>query len=339
MPLFYVTFTLLKHTVSSWKVGLQTSGRHIHHIGYFQHGKATKPSWHESPIGERKSSSSSSSSLSSSSSSTNRNDLSDDVPLLLAEGLLAVNKPLNWTSSDVVSYIRRMLENDTRKRGGTVSKISSKGKRKLRVGHGGTLDPLATGVLVIGIGSGTKCLELYLKGSKKYVAQGEFGFETTTLDMEGDITKRAPYDHITMDSIESILPMFRGEIQQIPPVFSALKKDGKKLYQEARKGKSAEDLNIESRTVMIYDLKLIDPEISMLPKFNIEMECGGGTYVRSLIRDIANQLDSVATTTILTRVKQGPFTLKDAIEKEEWTPEKIYESIISVDSLQASQVL
>jgi tRNA pseudouridine55 synthase len=212
--------------------------------------------------------------------------------------------------------------------------VFSKGKRKVRVGHGGTLDPLATGVLVIGIGSGTKYLQQYLKGSKVYTAEGEFGFETTTLDMGGDINKRAPCDHITMDSIENILPLFTGEIQQIPPIYSALKIDGKKLYEEARKGKTAEDLNIQSRPVMVYDLKLIKSHTSTLPKFNIEIECGGGTYVRSLIRDIAYKLNSVATTTVLTRVKQGPFTLNDAIDKEDWTAEKIYSSLINVDSVQ-----
>lgn len=253
--------------------------------------------------------------------------LSDDVPLLLAEGLLAVNKPINWTSNDVVSYIRILLEKDTRQRGGTVAKLKSKGKRKLRVGHGGTLDPLATGVLVIGVGEGTKKLQEYLVGSKGYKARGEFGFETTSLDMEGNVTKTAPYDHITIGAIESILPTFVGNIQQIPPVFSALKQGGKRMYKEARKGRTAEDMEIQPREVKIYSLTLLNSDEKSLPSFDIAMECGGGTYVRSLIRDIAYQLDSVATTTVLTRTKQGPFTLDDALEKPDWTPENIYSAI------------
>ena len=244
-----------------------------------------------------------------------------------------MNKPINWTSSDVVSYIRIMLEKDTRQRGGTVAKLKSKGKRKLRVGHGGTLDPLASGVLVIGVGEGTKELQGYLAGSKGYSARGEFGFETTTLDMEGNVTKTAPYDHITIDALQAILPSFVGDIQQIPPVFSALKQGGKRLYSEARKGRTAEDMEIQPREVRVYSLSLVNPDQRALPSFDIAMECGGGTYVRSLIRDIAYQLDSVATTTILTRTKQGPFTIADTIEKPDWTPENIYAAIEKFNAL------
>jgi tRNA pseudouridine55 synthase len=253
-------------------------------------------------------------------------ELSDDVPLLLSEGLMTVNKPLNWTSQDCVSYIRRMLERDTRERGGTVTKVTARRgnkSRKIRVGHGGTLDPLASGVLVIGIGKGTKELQQYLTGTKRYTARGECGFETTTLDMEGNVTKTAPFDHITIAAIEEALPSFTGRIQQIPPVFSAIKKGGKKMYQEARKGKTAEDMQIEPREVMIHSLSLVDPDESELPAFGISMECGGGTYVRSLIRDIGYAVGSVATTTVLTRTKQGRFVLDDVLEKDEWTPENI----------------
>ena len=264
--------------------------------------------------------------------------LSDDVPLYLAEGLFAVNKPLNWTSSDVVTVIRNMLSRDTKARGGTVAKIKSKGKRKVKVGHGGTLDPLATGVLVIGVGKGTKELETYLCGSKRYTASGEFGFETTTLDMEGNVTKRAPHDHITVAAIEEILPVFTGEIQQVPPIFSALKKNGKALYKLGREGVSAEDIGIQSRQVTIYDLQLVNPDDSSLPRFDITMECGGGTYVRSLIRDIAYKLDSVATTTVLTRTQQGPFTIDDAIDEKDWSPENVYAAIQKFNSKRAEMV-
>ena len=263
--------------------------------------------------------------------------LSDDVPLLLAEGLFAVNKPLDWTSNNVVSYIRGILERDTKQRGGTIAKLRSKGKRKVRVGHGGTLDPLASGVLVIGVGRGTKELQEFLKGSKRYTARGEFGFETATLDMEGNVTKTAPYEHITIASIEEILPEFTGTIQQIPPIFSAIKKGGKRLYKEARKGISAEDMEIEPREVTIHALNLIDPDDKTLPSFDLNMECGGGTYVRSLVRDIAYKLDSVATTTLLMRTKQGPYTLDDTLDKPDWTPDNIYAAIDKFNAMRENE--
>eukprot|EP00543_Licmophora_paradoxa_P003735 CAMPEP_0202456464 /NCGR_PEP_ID=MMETSP1360-20130828/13707_1 /ASSEMBLY_ACC=CAM_ASM_000848 /TAXON_ID=515479 /ORGANISM="Licmophora paradoxa, Strain CCMP2313" /LENGTH=336 /DNA_ID=CAMNT_0049076269 /DNA_START=29 /DNA_END=1039 /DNA_ORIENTATION=+ len=264
---------------------------------------------------------------------------SDDVPLYQAEGIFAVNKPLNWTSNNVVSYIRGILERDTRQRGGTTSKVGSRKKKSriVRVGHGGTLDPLATGVLVVGVGKGTKQLQTYLKGSKKYRARGEFGFETNTLDMDGNVTKRAEFDHITIESIQEVLPSLTGTIQQIPPVFSAIKKGGKKMYEEARKGKTADDLEIEAREVTVYSLELVDASNDQLPNFDIDMECGGGTFVRSIIRDIGYKLDSVATTTILTRTKQGQFEMDDTIEKPEWTADTIYAAIERYNAIRETE--
>ena len=254
--------------------------------------------------------------------------LSNDVDLYRVQGLFSVVKPLNWTSHDVVGCIRRVLELDTRTRGGTTTKPTAR-KNKSRIiktGHGGTLDPLATGVLVVGIGSGTKELQSYLSGSKKYFARGEFGFETTTLDMDasGSVTKRMPMDHITVEAVRNCLPLFTGEIQQYPPIFSAIKKNGKKLYEAGREGKTAEDLQIEPRNVTIYNLELVD---ATLPSFDITIECGGGTYIRSLIRDIGHTLDSVATMTHLTRTQQAQFSLEDSLEEDDWTADKIYAAI------------
>lgn len=157
---------------------------------------------------------------------------------------------------------------------------------------------------------------------------GEFGFETTTLDMEGNVTKTGPYEHITREAIEATIPSFLGKIMQIPPIFSAIKKNGKKLYKSARAGVSADDIEIEPREVEIYRLELLDDNGTMeLPKFEIDMECGGGTFVRSLIRDIGYQLDSVATTAKLQRTKQGQFTLDDCLQKDELSAESIYSEI------------
>ena len=167
----------------------------------------------------------------------------------------------------------------------------------------------------------------YLQGSKKYFARGEFGYETTTLDVEGNVTKTADFDHITIDKLKETIPNFVGTLQQIPPIFSAIKQGGKRLYNEAREGKTAEDVEIQPREVHVYNLDLLNEEKTDLPFFDIDIECGGGTYVRSLVRDIGYSLDSVATTTILTRTKQGQFTIDDVLDKPDWTPDNIYGAI------------
>jgi tRNA pseudouridine55 synthase len=252
----------------------------------------------------------------------------DEIPLYLAEGLLAVHKPLNWTSQDVVSYIRVILERDARNRGAKPTPIHSRRNKsqKVKVGHGGTLDPLASGVLVVGVGRGTKQLNDYLSGSKAYRATGRLGMETSTLDMDptGDVVKEASWEHVNEKMLKAVLPKFRGTINQVPPLFSAKRVNGKKLYELARDGTLDVDIVIESKQVEIYNLELVDVE---LPEFTIDMECGGGTFVRSLIRDIASELESVATTTFLQRTKQGPFVLEDCLEKDNWSAEKIYDQI------------
>ena len=175
----------------------------------------------------------------------------------------------------------------------------------------------------------------YLQGAKGYRAGGEFGFETTTLDMEGNVTKRADFDHITREDVEKVITNdFTGKIQQIPPIFSAIRKDGKRLYKEARAGKSADDIEIEPREVEILSMKLLSFD---LPKFDIDIECGGGTYVRSLVRDIAYKVGSVATTTYLERTQQGPFLLKDTLEKEAWNADKIYAAIDEFNASRGKQ--
>ena len=254
------------------------------------------------------------------------NNPSPSSSLYRAEGLLAVYKPLNWTSQDVVAYIKGIITRDAKDRGIDIPK-SKKSRGRIKVGHGGTLDPLAEGVLVIGIGNGTKALDSFLSGTKSYQAMAKLGFQTTTLDMEGDITHEEPYHHATAQSIQAILSRFLGKIQQVPPIFSAIRKNGKKLYEEAREGKTAEDLAIESREVEIMSLHLLTEnhkgESLSLPDFGLDVECGGGTYIRSLVRDIGIALETRATMTHLIRTKQGPFTIDDALKKEEWTPARI----------------
>jgi tRNA pseudouridine55 synthase len=144
----------------------------------------------------------------------------EETPLYLNEGLFAVQKPLDWTSQDVVAFIRRMLERDAKERGAP-DKRTKKRNPWMKVGHGGTLDPLATGVLVVGVGKGTKQLQQYLVGTKGYQAGGQLGFQTTTLDMDpkGHIVDEKPFQHVTIEGMEAVLPQFRGTIEQIPPIF------------------------------------------------------------------------------------------------------------------------
>ncbi len=268
--------------------------------------------------------------LQSSLSEQSTQDDASAVPVHVSEGICAVYKPLEWTSNDVVSFIRGMLERDARNRGAKLAKRRSrKSKNKVKVGHGGTLDPLASGVLVIGVGSGTKDLQNYLKGSKRYTAGVELGFETETLDMEGNRTKEMPFDHVTTDSIHGIIPSFTGKIMQKPPIYSAIRKNGKRLYEEARDGKTEDDVEIEAREVEIYNLHFLpqDTNGKTLPCFGLDVECGGGTYIRSLVRDIGASMDTAATMTSLERTQQGPFTLEDAIPRDEWSPEAIYAAI------------
>jgi tRNA pseudouridine55 synthase len=161
--------------------------------------------------------------------------------------------------------------------------------------------------------------------------------------MEGNVTKTAPCNHVTWKMVKDVLPRFQGSISQIPPIFSAIRKNGKKLYKAARQGVSADDLDIEPRTVEIYRIELLKPPpqhdvattenhdddgaILDPPKFDIEVECGGGTYIRSLVRDIGYALDTVATTTRLKRTKQGRFLLSDCLAQDDWSADNIFEAI------------
>jgi tRNA pseudouridine55 synthase len=144
------------------------------------------------------------------------------------------------------------------------------------------------------------------------------------LDMEGNVTRREPFEHVTPDELSKVVSTFVGSIEQVPPIFSAIRKDGKKLYQQARQGVAAEDIDIPARQVEIHSIDLLH---SQLPKFDLDIECGGGTYIRSLVRDIGYKLNSVATTTYLERTKHGQFTVDDALQKDDWSADNIYAAI------------
>eukprot|EP00527_Entomoneis_sp_CCMP2396_P008925 CAMPEP_0198144312 /NCGR_PEP_ID=MMETSP1443-20131203/14370_1 /TAXON_ID=186043 /ORGANISM="Entomoneis sp., Strain CCMP2396" /LENGTH=298 /DNA_ID=CAMNT_0043807677 /DNA_START=139 /DNA_END=1035 /DNA_ORIENTATION=+ len=265
-------------------------------------------------------------------SSSSSNTDAVQPQLCLQEGLFAVSKPLNWTSQDAVGFLRKMLERDARERG-CIDDRKRKKNPWMKVGHGGTLDPLATGVLVVGVGKkGTSQLQQYLTGSKGYRAGVALGFQTTTLDMDpkGHVVEEKPYDHVTLEAIEEQIPQFTGVIQQIPPVFSALKRNGKKLYELGREGKTAEDVKIEPREVKVYRLEVSptnDKGEGLPACFGLDVECGGGTYIRSLVRDIGVSLGTVATMSSLERTKQGVFLPEHCLQEDDWTPENIYKSI------------
>lgn len=145
--------------------------------------------------------------------------------------------------------------------------------------------------------------------------------------MEGNVTKTADFEHVTLQMVQDVLPQFEGKIMQVPPIFSALKRGGKKLYQQAREGVTTDDIEIEAREVEVYKCELLNPDESKLPKFEIDVECGGGTYIRSLIRDIGYTLDSVATTTLLERTQQSQFHLEDSLPKDDWSADNFYAAI------------
>lgn len=225
---------------------------------------------------------------------------------------MAVYKPEGSTSADVVQQVRSVLEAEMFSKG--VPK-RPRGKPLLKVGHGGTLDPLADGVLVVGVGTGCRDMSAYLKGTKRYLGVGVLGAEYDTGDCTGQVSRECAWAHVTKTQLLEALPQFRGEIEQVPPMFSALRKDGERLYDLARRGETVER---EARKVTISKLELICADAEeegeyKLPQFALEIECGGGTYVRTLIEDVARAVKSGAHMKALTRVKQGPFTLDDCL--------------------------
>jgi tRNA pseudouridine55 synthase len=197
-------------------------------------------------------------------------------------GIFGVVKPKGCTSAAVVARIKKALQ--------------AKGTR-LKVGHGGTLDPLATGVLVIGVGHGTKLLHQCLSGTKVYRAAAIFGNETDTQDSTGSSTAQKSCSHVTERMIEAVLSEFTGDIMQTPPMYSAIRKNGKRLYELARAGIQIE---VPARKVRVHKISL-DMSSSRLPEFGLIVECGGGTYIRTLIQDIARALQTCAHMTCLKR--------------------------------------
>ncbi|MBQ8251210.1 MAG: tRNA pseudouridine(55) synthase TruB [Alphaproteobacteria bacterium] len=222
-------------------------------------------------------------------------------------GWLVIDKPYEMGSTTVVNRLKRYLHPS-------------------KIGHAGTLDPLATGVLPIALGQATKTIPYVMDGDKVYQFEVAWGKETSTDDLEGDVlyeSEKRP----SLEEIEAILPLFKGEILQTPPLYSAIKVNGKRAYELARKGI---DVELKPRPVLIKDLKIVSYNKD---KTLFEVHCGKGTYVRSLGHDMGRKLGCYGHVTVLRRTKCGPFSLNHSIllenlEKKEYNPKDL--SIISV---------
>ena len=197
-----------------------------------------------------------------------------------------VDEPLHWTSFDVVKRIRGILTRRT-------------GRKKLKVGHAGTLDPLATGVMTIVTGRKTKLIAQLQAQTKEYVATIRLGATTPSFDLETEIDATYPWEHISRDAVNKALSRFVGEISQVPPAFSACKIDGKRAYKMARKGK---DVEIKPKTLVIDQIELLEYN---LPDIVVRVVCSKGTYIRALARDIGEALASGAHLTALRRTRVG----------------------------------
>ncbi len=212
--------------------------------------------------------------------------------------VLPIDKPYRWTSADVVRKVKFIAQKHFH-------------KRNIKVGHAGTLDPLATGVLLVCLGKATKQAEALQAEQKEYIASIELGATTPCFDLEKEIDCRYPYEHITREMVEGILPKFIGEQDQIPPVFSAKLIDGTRAYEMARAG---EEVVMKPARITIYDLEIMEFE---LPKLVLRVKCSKGTYIRSLARDVGEALQSGGHLTGLIRTQSGGFEVGKCLKMED----------------------
>lgn len=209
--------------------------------------------------------------------------------------VLLFDKNLNWTSFDLVQKVRNIL----------CRKI---GIKKLKVGHAGTLDPLATGLMILCTGKATKRIEEFQKEIKEYTATIKIGATTPSFDMETSEDSVSDFSHVNKQKIEETCQMFIGEINQVPPIFSAVKVNGKRAFDYAREGK---DLKLQPKKVVIESIEIISFEP---PFVKIKILCSKGTYIRALARDIGKELKCGAYLSELRRTKIGKFSVKNAID-------------------------
>lgn len=213
--------------------------------------------------------------------------------------VLLIDKPLEWTSFQAVNKIRWHIKKKF-------------GLKKIKVGHAGTLDPLATGLLILCVGKQTKNISIYQGQIKEYTGTFTLGATTPSYDLETEIDKEFPTNHITEVLLNETTHAFLGEIDQKPPIFSAIKKDGKRLYEIARKGQTTE---IQSRKVKISEFEITKID---LPKVEFRVVCSKGTYIRSLAHDFGQALNSGAHLSTLRRTKIGDFSVSDTLSIDEF---------------------
>ena len=213
--------------------------------------------------------------------------------------IILIDKPLDWTSFQVVNKIRWLIR-------------STFGIKKIKVGHAGTLDPLASGLLILCTGKMTKSIEQFMGQEKEYTGTFTLGSTTPSYDLETEIDNTFPTDHITDELLHNTLDQFVGTIDQYPPIFSALKKDGKRLYEFAREGIEVE---IPTRKVNIRSFELTQ---KALPKVDFKVICSKGTYIRSLVNDFGKALNSGAHLSALRRTRIGEFNIEQAVSIEDF---------------------
>jgi len=219
-----------------------------------------------------------------------------------------IDKPLNWTSFQVVNKLRWVIR----------KKYNIK---KIKVGHAGTLDPLATGLLIICTGKFTKKINEFQAETKEYTGTITLGATTPSYDLETEIDKTFPLEHLSEEKIKEATKLFLGEIDQVPPLYSAIKKDGVRLYELARKGETTE---IKSRKTTIFEFEITNIE---MPNVDFRVVCSKGTYIRSLANDFGKVLKTGAHLSALRRTKSGEFLVESAISPQEFI-DTLNESII-----------
>lgn len=223
--------------------------------------------------------------------------LSENIEDYPAGLVIPIDKPYGWSSADAVRKIKFLLQRHFH-------------KKKIKVGHAGTLDPLATGILLICVGKATKMAERLQSEKKEYIARVKFGATTPSYDLEREIDRLYPYKHITGELLEEKLRSMVGVQMQVPPLFSAKFVDGVRAYRKARAG---EKMELTPSRITIYDIKATSFE---LPEATLRILCSKGTYIRSVARDIGESLGSGAHLTALTRSKSGEFTLEKSLSME-----------------------
>ena len=226
-------------------------------------------------------------------------------------GIVIINKSKGYTSHDIVAKVKKITGE--------------------KVGHTGTLDPLATGVLPLLIGKGTLCSKYLMNHDKTYTVVLKLGIKKSTGDEEGDILQQEVVDEKILDenNVKIVLESFLGEQEQIPPIYSAIKVNGKKLYEYARKGQQVE---IQPRKITIYDIQLLKIDKANL-EIQFEVSCSKGTYIRSLCEDIAEKMGTIGYMKELQRTRVGTFTIDQSILLEDLNEENVEEHIITVENL------